>query len=265
LIYKCKNNANGFLMEKKLKAFKRLLKIMKTLREECPWDQSQTFESLRTLTIEETYELGEAILNQNHREIKEELGDLFMHLVFYSIIAEENGDFDVSEILNDVCEKLIRRHPHIYGERFYDSAQEVSSNWEKIKLQSGKKSVLEGVPMGLPALVKAFRLQDKTAQVGFEWKTPEDVWKKVEEEIAELKEAILQGNPKKIEEEYGDVLFSLVNYGRFLKIDPENALERINKKFKKRFEFIETQSDKPIFEMTLEEMDALWQMAKKQL
>jgi XTP/dITP diphosphohydrolase len=188
-----------------------------------------------------------------------------MHLVFYSIIAEENGDFDVSEILNDVCEKLIRRHPHIYGERFYDSAQEVSSNWEKIKLQSGKKSVLEGVPMGLPALVKAFRLQDKTAQVGFEWKTPEDVWKKVEEEIAELKEAILQGNPKKIEEEYGDVLFSLVNYGRFLKIDPENALERINKKFKKRFEFIETQSDKPIFEMTLEEMDALWQMAKKQL
>jgi len=251
-------------MEKKLKAFKRLLRIMKTLREECPWDQSQTFESLRTLTIEETYELGEAILNEDHKEIKEELGDLFMHLVFYSIIAEENGEFDVSQILNDVCEKLIKRHPHIYGERFFENEQEVSSNWEKIKLQSGKKSVLEGVPLGLPALVKAYRLQDKTAQVGFEWKSKEEVWKKVEEEIAELKEAILLDIQEKIEEEYGDVLFSMVNYGRFLKIDPENALERINKKFKKRFEFIETHSDKPIFEMTLEEMEVLWQLAKKQ-
>ncbi len=246
-----------------LDAFARLLKIMDELREQCPWDRKQTFQSLRNLTIEETYELADALLEENVTDIKEEIGDLMLHLVFYAKIADEKGAFDISDALNAVCDKLIKRHPHIYGEVKVADEEEVKRNWEKLKLQEGKKSVLQGVPTSLPAMIKAYRMQDKAKQVGFEWETAEQVWGKVEEEIAELQEAVEQDFPfEKREEEFGDVLFSLVNYARFIGVDPETALERVNRKFKKRFEYIEAHADKDLNDMTLAEMDALWNEAK---
>jgi len=252
-------------MEKKLAAFQRLLTIMDELREKCPWDRKQTFESLRNLTIEETYELADAILDKDIKGIKEELGDLMLHIVFYAKIAEEKKAFNIADAMNEVCEKLIKRHPHIYGDVVADDEETVKKNWEQLKLQEGKKSVLGGVPKSLPAMVKAYRMQEKTAQVGFEWDNAEQVWEKVEEEIAEFKETLVkQESQARREEEFGDVLFSMINYARFQNIDPETALERINQKFKKRFEYIEANAPKSMEEMSLEEMDALWNEAKLQ-
>lgn len=251
-------------MQEKLAAFQRLLTIMDELREKCPWDRKQTFESLRNLTIEETYELADAILDKDIKGIKEELGDLMLHMVFYAKIAEEKKAFDIGDAMNEVCEKLINRHPHIYGDVIADDEETVKKNWEQLKLQEGKKSVLGGVPKSLPAMVKAYRMQEKTAQVGFEWDNAEQVWEKVEEEMAEFKETLEEGmSQERKEEEFGDILFSLVNYARFQNIDPETALERINRKFKKRFEYIEANAPKSMEEMSLEEMDVLWNEAKK--
>lgn len=253
-------------MEKKLKAFERLLRIMDDLRTQCPWDKKQTMETLRNLSIEETYELSEAILSGNLNDVKEELGDLFLHLVFYAKIGEEQGAFDVASVLDAVCDKLIHRHPHIYGDVQAATEEEVLQNWEKLKLKEGKKSVLEGVPKSLPALNKAYRMQQKTGKVGFEWDTIEEVWEKVEEETLELKNAVVSQNTNDIEDEFGDVLFALVNYSRYLNIDPEAALERTNLKFKSRFEYIEKEAakqNKQLDQMTLGEMDALWHEAKK--
>ena len=253
-------------MEQKLQAFGRLLTIMDELREKCPWDRKQTMESLRNLTIEETYELADAILDQDIDEVKEEIGDLMLHMVFYSKIAEEQKAFDVADALNAVCEKLIKRHPHIYGDVVADTEEAVKQNWEQLKLKEGKKSVLQGVPRSLPAMVKAYRMQEKTAQVGFEWENADQVWEKVEEEINEFKaEVDKMDNHAKKEEEFGDVLFSLINYARFQNIDPETALEKVNQKFKKRFEYIEDKADRPLIEMSLEEMDNLWNKAKEVL
>jgi len=214
-------------MQEKLKAFERLLNIMDDLREHCPWDRKQTFQSLRNLTIEETYELADALLEEDLKGIKEELGDVLLHLVFYAKIGDEKGAFDIASVINDLCDKLISRHPHIYGDVVADTEEAVKENWEQLKLKEGKKSVLSGVPVSLPAMVKAYRLQDKSKQVGFEWENREQVWDKVEEELAELKEHTLQGDnadPAKVEEEFGDLLFSLVNYSRFINVDPESAL-----------------------------------------
>ncbi len=250
-------------MKEKLVAFERLLTIMDELREKCPWDRKQTFESLRNLTIEETYELADAILDKDINGIKEELGDLMLHMVFYAKIAEEKKAFNIADAMNEVCEKLINRHPHIYGDVVADDEETVKKNWEQLKLQEGKKSVLGGVPKSLPAMVKAYRMQEKTAQVGFEWDNAEQVWDKVEEEIAEFKETLLyEESQARREEEFGDILFSMINYARFQNIDPETALERINQKFKKRFEYIEANAPKSMEEMSLEEMDALWNEAK---
>lgn len=249
--------------EQQLQAFERLLNIMDDLREKCPWDKKQTMESLRHLTIEEMYELSDAILDKNTSEIKKELGDLFLHLVFYSKIASETQDFDIADVLNSISEKLIYRHPHIYGDVKVTDEDEVKKNWEKLKLKEGKKSVLEGVPTSLPAMVKAFRIQEKVKGVGFEFKSSEDTWSKVEEEIKEFKS---ETDPKKRETEFGDVLFSLINYARFTGINPEDALERTNKKFITRFQQVEelaNQQGKSISELSLEEQDALWEMAKK--
>lgn len=248
-------------MQDKLDAFKRLLIIMDELREQCPWDRKQTMESLRNLTIEETYELADAILDNDMQEIKEEIGDVMLHMVFYSKIASETGDFDIADSLNAVCEKLINRHPHIYGDVHVEDEEEVKRNWEQLKLIEGKESVLSGVPKSLPAMVKAYRMQDKTAQVGFEWENAEQVWKKVEEEIQEFKE-VVDVDPEKMEDEFGDIMFSLINYGRFKGIDPETALEKVNRKFKNRFEYIEAQAAKPLSDMSLDEMDKLWNEAK---
>lgn len=251
-------------MDAKLKAFARLLKIMDELREQCPWDRKQTFQSLRNLTIEETYELADALLVEDLDEIKEEIGDVLLHMVFYAKIADEKGAFDIADSLNAVCDKLINRHPHIYGDVKVKDEEEVKKNWEQLKLKEGKKSVLSGVPKSLPAMVKAYRMQEKTAQVGFEWDDSEQVWEKVEEELAEFKEVVDQeGAAEQREEEFGDVLFSLINYARFKGIDPETALEKINQKFKRRFEYIETAAPKSLEEMSLAEMDALWNEAKK--
>ncbi len=250
-------------MENSEKAFSRLLTIMDDLREKCPWDKKQTFESLRILSIEEVYELADAILDKDINGIKEEVGDLMLHMVFYAKIASEQGAWDISKAIHDVCDKLIRRHPHIYGNVVAEDEETVKRNWEQIKLSEGNRSVLGGVPKGLPAIVKAFRMQEKTAKVGFEWKETKDVWKKVEEEMSELKEAIDISDKSKQEEEFGDVLFSLINYARYLGIDPETALEKTNRKFKSRFEFIESQATKPLKDMTLEEMDVLWEKAKE--
>ncbi|NUQ24873.1 MAG: nucleoside triphosphate pyrophosphohydrolase [Saprospiraceae bacterium] len=251
-------------MLQKLEAFARLLKIMDELREQCPWDRKQTFQSLRNLTIEETYELADAILDEDLPGIKEEIGDLMLHMVFYAKIASESGAWDIADALHAVCDKLIKRHPHIYGDLVVNSEEEVKKNWEQLKLQEGKKSVLAGVPRSLPAMVKAYRMQDKTKQVGFEWENSEQVWEKVEEEMAEFRETLqLNMSQEKREEEFGDVLFSLVNYARFVGIDPETALERVNQKFKRRFEYIEAKAPKDLREMTLAEMDALWNEAKK--
>ncbi|MGY8924788.1 MAG: nucleoside triphosphate pyrophosphohydrolase [Flavobacteriales bacterium] len=249
-----------------LKAFDRLLTIMDELREQCPWDQKQTMETLRPLTIEETYELGDAILDADLNEVKEELGDLLLHIVFYSRIGSETNDFDISDVINGICEKLIHRHPHIYSDVKVKDETEVKQNWENLKLKEGKLSVLQGVPKSLPALVKAYRIQEKVAGVGFDWEHSDQVWSKVEEEIGELKEEIVNKNQDAIEDEFGDVLFSLINYARFLNINPENALERTNKKFIKRFQYLEKKAkglQKSLSEMTLAEMDVYWDEAKK--
>lgn len=255
--------------EEKLKAFDRLLTIMDELRENCPWDKKQTLESLRHLTIEETYELSDAILENNLEEIKKELGDLMLHNVFYARIASEQGAFDVADVLNAICDKLIERHPHIYGDVVAEDEQTVKANWEKLKLKEGKKSVLEGVPQSLPALVKAMRIQDKARGVGFDWERPEQVWEKVQEELRELHEEAKkpEADQKKLIDEFGDVLFSLVNYARFIGVDPEEALERTNKKFISRFTFLERESakdGKKLGDMTLAEMDVYWERAKQQ-
>jgi len=249
----------------KIEAFGRLLKIMDELREQCPWDKKQTLESLRHLTIEETYELADAILENNLDELKGEIGDIMLHMVFYAKIADEKGAFDIEDVLNFLCEKLIRRHPHIYGDTKVENEEEVKANWEKIKLQEGKKSILSGVPNSLPAVVKAYRIQEKAKQVGFEWENKEQVFDKVKEEMAELQEVVNDATPshEKLEEEFGDLMFSLINYARFLKVDPELALERTNRKFIKRFQYIEENAGKDLQDMTLEEMDALWNEAKK--
>jgi XTP/dITP diphosphohydrolase len=249
-----------------LKAFDRLLTIMDELRVQCPWDKKQTIESLRHLTIEETYELGDAILDNDLQEVKKELGDLLLHIVFYAKIGSETDDFDMADVANSICDKLIDRHPHVYGDIKVESEQQVKQNWEKLKLKEGKSSVLEGVPNSLPALVKANRIQDKVAGVGFDWEASHQVWDKVEEELSEFKKEVAQGNMEAIENEFGDVLFSMVNYARFLNINPENALERTNKKFSKRFKYLEKKAvelNKPLSEMTLAEMDVFWEEAKK--
>lgn len=248
----------------KIQAFGRLLQIMDELREQCPWDRKQTFKTLRNLTIEETYELCDAILNEDLAEIKEEIGDLMLHMVFYSKIAEEQSAFDVGDALHGICDKLIKRHPHIYGDLQVDDAEQVKRNWEQIKLAEGKKSVLSGVPTALPAMVKAYRMQEKTKQVGFEWENEAQVWDKVEEEIQELRAATQEKGDPHEAEEFGDVLFSLINYARFRGIDPETALEQVNRKFRSRFEYIEAHAPKSLTDMTLEEMDALWVEAKSQ-
>jgi XTP/dITP diphosphohydrolase len=251
-------------LKKKLEAFGRLLEIMDELREQCPWDKKQTFISLRNLTIEETYELADALLENDLKGIREEIGDIMLHMVFYAKIGSETGDFDIADALNGICDKLVARHPHIYGDVRVSGEEEVKRNWEQLKLKEGKKSLLEGVPASLPAMVKAYRMQEKTKQVGFEWENAEQVWSKVEEEIGELRENIAVNAPKEdIEEEFGDVLFSLVNYARFIGVDPETALERVNKKFKSRFEYIEKNAPRQLSEMTLAEMDVLWNEAKK--
>lgn len=249
-----------------LQAFNRLLTIMDELREQCPWDKKQTIQSLRHLTIEETYELGDAILDNDLAEVKKELGDLLLHIVFYARIGSETKDFDIADVANDICEKLISRHPHIYGDVIVADEEEVKQNWEKLKLKEGKKSVLEGVPKSLPALVKANRIQDKVAGVGFDWEEPEQVFEKLKEELEELQYEVKQGDQEKMEQEFGDVLFSMINYARFLKVDPENALERTNKKFIKRFQYLESKaakSGKSLKDMTLAEMDVFWEEAKK--
>ena len=248
-----------------LQAFDRLLTIMDELRAQCPWDKKQTMQTLRHLTIEETYELGDAILEDDLEEVKKELGDLLLHIVFYAKIGSETDNFDIADVCNDICEKLINRHPHIYGDVKVNDEEDVKRNWENIKLKEGKKSVLEGVPKGLPALVKANRIQDKVAGVGFDWEKPEQVWEKVREELQEFQEEIVTGNSEKMEAEFGDVLFSLVNYARFLDINPENALERTNKKFIGRFQYLEQKAKelgKPLKDMTLAEMDVFWEEAK---
>ncbi|NRB47048.1 MAG: nucleoside triphosphate pyrophosphohydrolase [Saprospiraceae bacterium] len=250
-------------MQQKTEAFGRLLQIMDELREKCPWDRKQTLQSLRNLTIEETYELADAILEDDLEGIKEEIGDLLLHMVFYAKIAEEKEAFDIADALHAVCEKLIKRHPHIYGDLEVENEEQVKQNWEKLKLKEGKKSVLAGVPKSLPAMVKAYRMQEKTKQVGFEWENSAQVWDKVEEELGEFKETLEKGmSQAKKEEEFGDVLFSLINYARFEGIDPETALEKVNQKFKKRFEYIESQATKSLEEMSLAEMDELWNAAK---
>ena len=248
-----------------LKAFDRLLTIMDELREGCPWDKKQTMESLRHLTIEETYELGDAILDNDLQEIKKELGDVLLHIIFYSKIGSETNDFDIADVCHGICDKLVSRHPHIYGDVKVENEEDVKRNWENLKLKEGKTSVLEGVPNSLPALVKANRIQEKVAGVGFDWEAPNQVWEKVEEELREFKAEVDKGNTDGMESEFGDVLFSMVNYARFLNISPENALERTNKKFSKRFQYLESKAkslNKPLKEMTLAEMDVFWEEAK---
>ena len=252
-------------MDKRLEAFQRLLNIMDDLRAQCPWDKKQTMQSLRHLTIEETYELGDAILDNDLQEVKKELGDLLLHIVFYAKIGSETGDFDIADVANGVCEKLIIRHPHIYGDVKVDNEEDVKRNWEKIKLKEGNKSVLGGVPKSLPALVKASRIQDKAAGGGFDWDNIDDVFAKVKEEIEELHAEVKAQKHTAIEAEFGDVLFSLINYARFLKVNPEDALERTNKKFIARFQYLErkaAESGKSLRDMTLTEMETYWQEAK---
>ena len=253
-------------MDERLLAFERLLNIMDELRERCPWDQKQTFETLRNLTIEETYEMADAISAQDYQSLKGELGDLFLHLVFYSKIGQEQGHFDVTSVLNQICDKLIYRHPHIYGDTVVQDEEEVKANWEKLKLEEGKKSVLEGVPSSLPALVKATRIQEKVKGIGFEFADAEDAWAKVQEEIAELKAEVEQGSDQ-AEAEFGDVLFSLVNYARFVNISPENALALTNQKFIKRFQRMEElllQENLDIKAIDLQTMDQFWDKVKSE-
>ena len=248
-----------------LEALDRLLTIMDELREQCPWDKKQTMQSLRHLTIEEIYELGDAILDNDLNEVKMELGDVLLHIIFYSKIGSETNDFDIADVANAICDKLVNRHPHIYGDVKVIDAEDVKRNWEQIKLKEGKKSVLEGVPRSLPALVKANRIQDKVSGVGFDWEEPQQVFMKVQEELGELQVEVEAGDIEKIEAEFGDVLFSMINYARFLGINPENALERTNKKFIKRFQYLESkakENGKEMNDMSLEEMDVYWNEAK---
>lgn len=254
-------------MEAKVEAFKRLLNIMDDLRNQCPWDKKQTIHTLRNLTIEETYELADSITASDWQGIKEELGDVLLHMIFYSKIGEEQEQFSIADVLNAQCEKLIHRHPHIYGDVKVKDEEEVKKNWEQLKLKEGKTSVLQGVPQGLPAMIKAFRIQEKAAQVKFEWENTQQVWNKVEEEMMELKEVFSTPDYDKLrlEDEFGDLMFSMINLSRFIHIDPENALERTNKKFMHRFQYIEAKAkeqNKSLKEMTLGEMDALWNEAK---
>ena len=256
-------------MDERLVAFKRLLDIMDELREKCPWDKKQTLESLRHLTIEETYELADAIIDNDLEELKGEIGDILLHMVFYCKIGQEKNAFDITSVLDAICNKLVHRHPHIYGGLEVTSEEEVKQNWEKIKLKEGKDSVLEGVPKSLPALVKAARIQEKVKGIGFEWEKRKDVWGKVEEEMQELSEEVESGaSQEKIEEEFGDVMFSLINYSRFINVNPENALSKTNKKFINRFQLMETlmkDGNVPIEDSNLETMDIYWEKAKIQL
>ena len=248
-----------------MKAFERLLNIMDELREKCPWDQKQTIQSLRYLTIEELYELSDAIIDNDMQEVKKELGDILLHIVFYSRIASEKNYFGIEDVINSICEKLIHRHPHIYGDTKVSNEYDVKKNWEKLKLKEGKKSVLEGVPKSLPALVKAYRIQEKVRGVGFDWDNKKQVWDKVLEEIEELKIEVLNGDHKKIESEFGDVIFALTNYSRFINVNPEDAIEKANKKFMKRFKVMEKLlKDEALNfdQMNLEEMDVYWNKAK---
>lgn len=256
-------------MQHKKDAFERILRIMDDLREKCPWDKKQTITSLRNLTIEETFELADAISANDYKNIEEELGDVLLHIVFYAKIGEEEAKFDIVSIINKLCDKLIHRHPHIYGDPNNDGKlivvkdeEEVKQNWEKLKLKEGKKSILEGVPKSLPAMIKAYRMQDKTAKVGFEWENKAQVWSKVLEEIGELQEAEALNDQNKMEEEFGDVLFAMINYARFINVDPESALEKINQKFRRRFQYIEEKANKSLDEMGLDAMDNLWNEAK---
>lgn len=249
-----------------LEAFGKLLDIMDRLRAECPWDKKQTFESLRYLTIEETYELSDAILEKKYRDIPKELGDLLLHIVFYAKIGSENSLFTISDVINNINEKLIRRHPHIFSDTKVANEQDVRNNWEVIKLKEGNKSVLGGVPSSLPSVVKAYRIQEKANGVGFDWEEGNQAWEKVEEEIGEFKKEVDQKSPK-TEDEFGDLLFALINFARLNKINPEDALEKTNKKFIKRFQFMEksaSELQKTLSEMTLEEMEELWQKAKSE-
>lgn len=254
-------------IEQKKEAFERLLNIMDDLRGKCPWDKKQTLESLRYLTIEETYELSDAILDQDLDSLKGEIGDLMLHMVFYSKIASEQKAFDIGDVLTAISNKLVHRHPHIYGDVEVNSEEDVKANWEKLKLKEGKTSVLQGVPNSLPAMVKANRIQEKVKGVGFDWEEPEQVWDKVQEELNELKEEVEGGSsPERIESEFGDVLFSMINYARFVGVNPEDALEKTNRKFKKRFQYLERKAQegkKALIDMTLEEMDVFWEEAKK--
>jgi XTP/dITP diphosphohydrolase len=252
-------------MNEKLNAFERLLNIMDDLRAKCPWDQKQTFESLRHLTIEEVYELGDAILENDTENIKKELGDILLHIIFYSKIASEKKQFDITDVINRECEKLIHRHPHIYGDKVVSSAEDVSKNWEQLKLKEGNKSVLEGVPASLPSMVKAMRIQEKARSSGFDWETREQVWEKVIEELNEFKDESEKGTQEKIKNEFGDLIFSLINYARFINVNPEEALERTNIKFIKRFKYLEIKANEnglKLHEMTLAEMDKIWEEAK---
>lgn len=264
-LYFCANLDRMNSREAQLQALDRLLTIMDELREQCPWDKKQTMKSLRHLTIEETYELGDAILDEDLQEVKKELGDLLLHIFFYARIGSESQTFDIGDVAHGISEKLIHRHPHIYGDVKVADAEEVKQNWEAIKLKEGKKSVLEGVPNSLPAMVKANRIQDKVAGVGFDWERPEQVFQKLKEELEELQHEVDSGQQERIEAEFGDVLFSMVNYARFLEINPENALERTNKKFMKRFQYLESkarEAGKALKDMTLAEMDVYWEEAK---
>jgi XTP/dITP diphosphohydrolase len=243
----------------KLKAFERLLQTMEELRALCPWDKKQDWKTLRPLTIEETYELADAILSDRPADVKEELGDILLHIIFYAKIGEEQEQFSIVDVIHDLCDKLVERHPHIYGDIEVQDEEEVKRNWEQIKLASGKTGVLAGVPNSLPSMVKAYRLQEKTAQVGFQWSNKQQVWAKLEEEMEEFRQA---ENKEEQLDELGDVFFSLINYARYVGLDPDEALTRTNVKFKRRFEFLETEAEKPLREMSLEEMDALWDVAK---
>jgi XTP/dITP diphosphohydrolase len=254
-------------MQKKKEAFSRLITIMDELREKCPWDKKQTLDSLRYLTIEEMYELSDAILDKDMKEIKKELGDVLLHIVFYSRIASETNDFDISDVIHSLCDKLVHRHPHIYGDVKVKDEVEVKRNWELLKLKEGRKSVLEGVPKSLPAIVKSFRIQEKVRGIGFDWDNKTQVWDKVLEEIEELKVEVKKGDNDRIESEFGDVLFALTNYARFIDVNPEDALERTNKKFIKRFQIMENllnKDHKKLDDMTLSEMDVYWELAKSE-
>jgi len=253
-------------MDERLVAFERLLNIMDDLRAKCPWDQKQTFESLRHLTIEETYELSDAILKGDKNEIKKEIGDILLHLVFYAKLGSETNDFNITDVINSLCEKMIFRHPHIYSDVTVKDADEVTQNWEKLKQKEGNKGALSGVPNSMPSLLKALRIQDKARAIGFDWDDPSQVWQKVQEELGELQEEIRANNQIKLEQEFGDVFFALINYARFLKVNPEDALEKTNKKFISRFNYMERkilEQGKALADCSLNEMDVFWNEAKK--